>query len=258
MQLEQPGSALQRGQPADLKASCARRPLLPIAQVVQKGDLGLEPAGNPANVGLKEGRMEAPAPLRKSLALVFCDIVGSTRLVARVGDLVVATVFREFREQAGRLGTEHHCLMIKFLGDAFLAAFENMDDVMPFVISIESLSLLSPISSLFERPEGFQLIGRLEGFRFSLHYGNVLYIETSYGSDVFGEDVNVAAHLSEIAQPNEVVISQAALERMPADYEALAGAIEVRPFKRVGDVKFRRVKLFEYHPNRMPAWFRRP
>ena len=191
--------------------------------------------------------MEAPAPLRKSLALVFCDIVGSTRLVARVGDLVVATVFREFREQAGRLGTEHHCLMIKFLGDAFLATFENMDDVMPFVISVESL--LSPDSGL---------IGQLEGFRFSLHYGKVLYIETSYGSDVLGEDVNVAAHLSEIAQPNEVVISQAALERMPADYQALAGAIEVRPFKRVGDVKFRRVKLVEDHPNRMPAWFRRP
>jgi class 3 adenylate cyclase len=249
MQLEQPGLALQRGQPADLKASCARRPLLPIAQVVQKGDLGLKPAGNPANVGLKEGRMETPAPLRKSLALVFCDIVGSTRLIARVGDLVVATVLREFREQAGRLAKENHCLIIKFLGDAFLATFENMDDVMPFVISIESLSLLSQNSTL---------IGHLEGFRFSLHYGNVLYIETSYGSDVLGEDVNVAAHLSEIAQPNEVVISQAALERMPADYQALAGAIEVRAFKRVGDVKFRRVKLFEYHPNRMPAWFRRP
>ena len=191
--------------------------------------------------------MEAPAPLRKSLALVFCDIVGSTRLVARVGDLVVATVFREFREQAGRLGTEHHCLMIKFLGDAFLATFENMDDVMPFVISVESL--LSPDSGL---------IGQLEGFRFSLHYGKVLYIETSYGSDVLGEDVNVAAHLSEIAQPNEVVISQAALERMPADYQALAGAIEVRPFKRVGDVAFRRVKLLKDRPHRMPAGFMRP
>jgi len=178
--------------------------------------------------------MEAPVPLRKSLALVFCDIVGSTRLVARVGDLVVATVFREFREQAGRLGTEHHCLMIKFLGDAFLATFENMDDVMPFVISVESL--LSPDS---------ELIGQLEGFRFSLHYGKVLYIETSYGKDVLGEDVNVAAHLSEIAHPNEVVISQAALERLPADYQALAGASEVRPFTRVGDVAFRRVKLLE-------------
>jgi class 3 adenylate cyclase len=203
--------------------------------------------------------MEAPAPLRKSLALVCCDIVGSTRLIARVGDLVASAVFREFIEHADRLGRQHHSVMIKFLGDGFLAAFENMGDVMPFLVSIESLSLLPQNSTLIGQVvEGFQLIGRLEGFRFSLHYGSVLYIETSYGSDVLGEDVNVAAHLSEIAQPNEVVISQAALERMPADYQALAGAIEVHPFKRVGDVKFRRVKLIEYHPNRMPARFRRP
>ena len=49
MQLEQPGPALQRGQSAALKASCARRALLPIAQVVQKGDPGAEPAGHLAN-----------------------------------------------------------------------------------------------------------------------------------------------------------------------------------------------------------------
>ena len=200
--------------------------------------------------------MEAPAPLRKSLALVCCDIVGSTRLIARLGDLVASAVIREFIEHAGRLGRQHHCLMIKFLGDGFLAAFENLDDVMPFLISIEGL--LSQNSTLIGQLEEFQLIRRLEGFYFSLHYGNVLYIETSYGSDVLGEDVNVAAHLSEIAQPNEVVISQAALERMPADYQFPAGASEVRAFKRVGDVKFRRVKLLEYHPNRIPAWFRRP
>ena len=180
--------------------------------------------------------MEAPAPLRKSLALVFCDIVGSTRLIARVGDLVASAVFRQFIEHADRLGRQHHSLMIKFSGDAFLAAFENMNDVMPFVISIEGL--LSPHSPL----------ERLEGFRFSLHYGNVLYIETSYGNDILGEDVNVAAHLSEIAHPNELVISQAALARMPADYQFHAGASEVHPFKRVGDVEFRRVKLLDENP----------
>jgi len=180
--------------------------------------------------------MEAPAPLRKSLALVFCDIVGSTRLIARVGDLVASAVFRQFIEHADRLGRQHHSLMIKFSGDAFLAAFENMNDVMPFVISIEGL--LSPNSPL----------ERLEGFHFSLHYGNVLYIETSYGNDILGQDVNVAAHLSEIAHPNELVISQAALERMPTDYQFRTGASEVHRFKRVGDVEFRRVKLLDENP----------
>src|ERR1700756_288733 len=47
--------------------------------------------------------MEAPAPLRKPLALVLCDIVGSLRLVAQEGDLVASAVFREFFEHAGRL-----------------------------------------------------------------------------------------------------------------------------------------------------------
>ena len=107
--------------------------------------------------------MEAPAPLRKALALVFCDIAGTTRLEAQEGDLVVATVLREFFEQAGRLGTEHHCLIIKFLGDSFLAAFENIDDVMPFVSSIQRLMSHNSI-----------FIGRSLGFKFSLHYGTSL------------------------------------------------------------------------------------
>ena len=176
--------------------------------------------------------MEAPAPLRKALALVFCDIAGTTRLEAQEGDLFVAIMLRQFFEQAGQLGTEHHCLIIKFLGDGFLAAFENVDNVTPFVISIQSLLSQNPL-----------FIGRSLGFKFSLHYGNVVLIETSYGKNLVGEAVNVAAHLNDLAQPNEIVISQAALERMPTDQRARAGASESREFKRVGDVIFRRVNL---------------
>jgi class 3 adenylate cyclase len=176
--------------------------------------------------------MEVQAPLRKPVALVVCDIAGITRLMAREGDFGVSAVCREFFEHSGRLGREHHCLMIKFMGDSFLAAFENVSDVMPFVISIESLSSQNPA-----------FVRRSLGFKFSLHYGDVLYIETSYGSDVLGEDVNVAARLNDLAQPNEMVVSQAALERMPAAYRARAGASESRQFTGVGDVEFRRVSL---------------
>ena len=176
--------------------------------------------------------MQAPAPLRKPLALVFCDIAGSSHLTAQEGDLVASAVFREFFEHAGRLSREHHGLMIKFIADSFLAAFENIDDVMPFVISIKSL--LSRNSTF---------VGRFAGLYFSLHYGNVMRIETSYGSDVLGEAVNVAAHLNELKVLNEIIISQAALERMPSDYRTRAGASESRSFKGVGEVEFRRLKL---------------
>jgi len=124
--------------------------------------------------------------------------------------------------------------MLKFIGDGFLAVFENITDVMPFVISLERL--LS---------QNFIFVGRLAGFKFSLHYGNCLCIETSYGGDVLGDDVNVAAHLNELAQPHEVVVSQAALDRMPSDCDCRvrAGASEVHRFKRGGDVEFHRVNL---------------
>lgn len=176
--------------------------------------------------------MEAGAPLRKPVVLLVCDIAGSTRLAAQEGALVLATVLREFREQAGRLAGEHHCLMIKFLDDAFLTAFEKIESVIPVVFSMQNL--LS---------QNATLIGRLEGFKFGVHYGDVLYIETSYGNDVLGEDVNVAARLSEIAKPNEVVISQAALQHLPPAYLSRAGENEARIFKQVGEVEFRRLDL---------------
>ena len=191
--------------------------------------------------------MEAQAPLRKPLALVFCDIAGFTHLMAQEGDLVASLLLREFYEHAGRLGREHHSLMVKFIADGFLAAFERVDDAMPFVFSVGRL--------LTENPT---FVGRSLGFKFSLHYGNVLAVETSYGSDVFGEEVNVAAYMNELAQPNELVVSQAAVERMPSDYQAnlretttrvlaslkaRAGESESRQLKRVGDVVFRRVNL---------------
>ena len=177
--------------------------------------------------------MEAPAPLRKALALVFCDIAGTTRLAAREGDLVVATMLREFFEQTGRLGTEHHCLIIKFLGDGFLAAFENVETVMPFVFSIQSLLSQNRI-----------FIGRSLGFKFSVHYGNVLYIETSYGKDIVGEEVNVAGRLNDLARPDEMVISQVALERMRSGNGTRAGPSESVQLKGAGDpVRFRRIDL---------------
>jgi class 3 adenylate cyclase len=176
--------------------------------------------------------MAAPAPLRKSLALVFCDIVDSARLFAQEGDLVASTVLRDFFEHTGCLGQECHCLMIKFIGDAFLAAFENIGSVMPFVSSVRRLPWEDPAFT-----------GRQLSFRFSIHYGEVVYMETSYGTDVLGEDVNVAARLNELAEPDQIVVSQAALDRMPRDQRDRAGPSEFREFKRVGNVEFRRIDL---------------
>src|ERR1700730_9330884 len=55
--------------------------------------------------------------LRQPLAVVFCDIAGTSHLMAREGDLVTSTVLHDFFEHSGRLSKEHDCTFIKFIGD---------------------------------------------------------------------------------------------------------------------------------------------
>src|ERR1700730_18579943 len=47
--------------------------------------------------------------LRQPLAVVFCDIAGTSHLIAREGDLVTSTVLHDFFELSGRLSKEHDC-----------------------------------------------------------------------------------------------------------------------------------------------------
>jgi len=169
--------------------------------------------------------------LRRTLAVVFCDIAGTTRLMTEEGDLAVANLLRAFFESTNRLAKEHHCLMIKPFSDGFIAAFVSVGDVMPFATAVQRLAESEPSMS-----------GRRLGFRFSLHCGDVLCIETSYGTDVFGDAVNLAARLNDLAQPGQIVISDAAREQMPPGQQMSADTVETGHVKS-GDVQIYRVGL---------------
>lgn len=176
--------------------------------------------------------MDRPEPLRKTLAIVFCDMVAFSEMLATEGDLVVANILRDFFEHVGRLAKQHRSVTIKFIGDAFLATFNNIDDAIHLIASVQDL--LEP---------GAVLSGRELAFKFSLHLGDILYMQTSYGPDVFGEHVNIAAHLNGLAQPHQLVVSQVALDRLPRDLQAHAGSSESHSFKRIGALAFRRIDL---------------
>jgi class 3 adenylate cyclase len=170
--------------------------------------------------------------LRQPLAVVFCDIAGTSDLMAREGDLVFSKILHEFYEHSGRLSQEHDCIFIKFIGDGFLATFANAADGLRFARSIQSL--LHTLPALSDRGLGF---------RFSLHFGDCLCIDTSYGKDVFGNNINLVAYLNDLAQPGQIVISQAALDRMPAEQQALAGPGESVRVKSAGEVQIHRIGL---------------
>jgi adenylate cyclase len=169
--------------------------------------------------------------LRRTLAVVFCDIAGTTQLMTEEGDLAVANLLRAFFENTDRLAREHHRLMIKPFSDGFIAAFVDVGDVLPFASAVQRLAESEP-----------SMRGRHLGFRFSLHCGDVLCIDTSYGTDVFGEAVNLAARLNDLAEPGQIVISNTARDQLPPGQQMTAGTVETGHIKS-GDMQIYRVSL---------------
>jgi adenylate cyclase len=176
--------------------------------------------------------VETSGSLKKTLAFVFCDIAGTGEFMAREGDLVVSALFHTFFEHAGRIAGEFDRCSIKLFGDGFLATFENAGEALAFAASVQSQ--LSE-DAVF-RETGLK-------FRFSLHVGDALYVETSYGAEVLGDDVNLAARLNDLAEPGQIAISQAAIDQLPEDRRALVGPSEEAQIRRLGKVTFSRVSL---------------
>jgi class 3 adenylate cyclase len=79
--------------------------------------------------------------------------------------------------------------------------------------------------------------------RFSLHFGDVLCIETSYGKDILGEDINIAARLNDLAAAGQIVISDAALQRLPVSQQQGVDPSETASIRRAGDFRFHRLRL---------------
>ena len=175
----------------------------------------------------------SPEPATKNLAIVYGDIAGTSELTIAEGDLAIANILKAFFDRVGHLAHIHHSLTLKFIGDAFLASFENIEDTMPFIDSVQGL--LSQEKAFF---------GRNLAFKFSLHLGEAVYMQTSYGPDVFGENVNIAAQLNEPAERHQLIVSQAALDKLPEHLRARAGASEALPRRREPNpVQFRRIEI---------------
>jgi class 3 adenylate cyclase len=183
------------------------------------------------NVKTKEEKSRNPELVPHTLAIVFADIVGFTALLAMHGDLELLERLREFRPDVERLATAYSGRCIKFVGDTFLAVFEDVENVLPFAAA------LSRSRSQQTAPANWRL-------RFSLHLATVFIEQTSYGEDILGAGVNIAAHLTSSAEAGQMVVSRAAWQALPAQQVTLLGPMERVHLKGMAEeMEFSRVAL---------------
>ncbi len=150
----------------------------------------------------------------KECAVLFADLVGSTQLYQRVGDTsAFELVDRSIRAMRIVVETKRG-RVVKHTGDGLMAVFNDADSAADATLAIHQ-----NLKELPYAPEQQRLAVRI-GF----HFGPVVVS----GTDVFGETVNFAARLAELASPGKAITSAETARRLGPEWRSVLHALPPR------------------------------
>src|SRR5438128_732937 len=159
---------------------------------------------------------EAPEAERRQLTVLFCDLVDSTALAARLDPEELREVVRAYQETCAAVIQRFEGHIAQYLGDGLLVYFgyplAHEDDAQRAVrAGLGMVEALGQLNTRLTRERGVPLAVRL-----AIHTGLVVVGEVGGGTRqeqlALGETPNLAARLQGIAAPNTAVISAATLQ----------------------------------------------
>ena len=152
-----------------------------------------------------------PAP-RRLAAIVAGDIAGYSRLMELDEDGTHARVKRIERDLIEPSIAEHHGRLVKTTGDGFIAIFDSPVEAVRFGIVIQQ----NMVGRNASQPKHHWI-----EYRIGVNLGDVIIEAT----DVYGDGVNIASRLENIADPGQVYISGGIYEqvkhKLVCGYESL-------------------------------------
>jgi len=155
------------------------------------------------------------------LAILFADVVGSTRLYDTMGDLrardmvaICIDVMRTATEQ--RQGT-----VIKTMGDEVMATFPSADAALNAAVQMQQQ--ISTHAQL-------NVDGQPVAIRIGCHYGPVML----ENRDVFGAAVHTANRMTSQAKAGQIVTTAATVDKLSPEWRASCRQIDVATLKGQG------------------------
>jgi predicted ATPase/class 3 adenylate cyclase len=144
---------------------------------------------------------------RKTVTVVFADVVGSTELGERLDPETVRQVMVRYFQTLRRVLERHGGTVEKFIGDAVMAVFgipvvHEDDAIRATRAAVEMTEALSALNHELERRWGVSLKVRV-----GVNTGEVVADDPSDQQGfATGDAVNVAARLQQAAEPGEILI----------------------------------------------------
>lgn len=141
----------------------------------------------------------------QSMAVLFADVSGSTRLYETLGDTLALKKIGRCISLISDTVTENNGKVIKTIGDEVMSTFPGADAAVLAAAAIQQ-----------KIDQEFPEEGTLVKLRIGLHYGPVVIGE----SDVYGDSVNVASHLVKLANPGQILTSKETIDVLQGKFSS--------------------------------------
>ncbi|GJD73295.1 adenylate/guanylate cyclase domain-containing protein [Methylobacterium goesingense] len=156
--------------------------------------------------------------------VLFCDVVGSTRLYERLGDAAAHRIVEEGLRDTSREICAHGGQVVKTIGDEIMAVFPDAVSAWDAAVTIQTRQE-SVVRSVGATPES------AIQYRIGFHFGGVI----RSADDYFGATVNVAARMASIAKAGQIMTTAATVEGLPLPYRMTARLLAAAYARGLGE-----------------------
>lgn len=168
--------------------------------------------------------------VKRRLTTVLCaDAFGYSRLM-EADEAGTLETLRRYRTAIAGLVERHDGRIVNTWGDAVIAEFASVVEAVQCAVEIQQ-----EISNEDSNPPDTPRMR----FRIGINLGDVMVD----GTDIFGDGVNIAARLQELADPGGVVISASVYDQVRNKLSVGFDCLGQRPMKNVASVTSYRVTM---------------
>ena len=150
--------------------------------------------------------------------VVFADLTGSIGVFESLGNAKATQAITRLTLWIGQVCETHHGRIAKYLGDGVLMLFSQSHDAIEAVIELQEVHF----RRIRQWPEPLKM-----RIRTGLARGDIV----EQDGDCYGDAVNVASRLSDLAGPDQILATDSVIDHLPPDNKVRCrslGAMAIR------------------------------
>jgi adenylate cyclase len=155
------------------------------------------------------------------LAILFADVVGSTRLYEQMGDLKARDMVAICIDVMRGATEQFQGTVIKTMGDEVMASFPSAD---------QALNAASQMQQQISKHSQLKADGQPVAIRIGCHFGPVVL----ENRDVFGSTVHTANRMTSQAKAGQIMTTAAVVEQLSPQWRAAVRQVDIAMLKGQG------------------------